>query len=211
MYHVFIRGIYRQHLKDRIWIGSFSSCFFYSFTFAALPHTLLILIYLRSLTFMCEFISYLNSFFFCLVLAMLFWVLRSILISKQAIMPYTFFIHSRSLFLLINFKMWNFFSNWILLFLFFQFLVYFDLTIHCAFLDFDIVRNSKENWRRVQQSIVDCFCFFLYVLRYFFQNMQNTIFGQRIIHKSHISLLFSTSSRVPLFCLYLFWHKILSI
>lgn len=29
MYHVFVRGIYRQHLKDRIWIGSFSSCFFF--------------------------------------------------------------------------------------------------------------------------------------------------------------------------------------
>ena len=29
MYHVFFRGIYRQHLKDRIWIGSFSSCFFF--------------------------------------------------------------------------------------------------------------------------------------------------------------------------------------
>ena len=65
MYHVFFRGIYRQHLKDRIWIGSFSSCFFF-FLLCCCSSTLLILIYLRSLTFMCEFISYLkwckNSF-----------------------------------------------------------------------------------------------------------------------------------------------------
>jgi hypothetical protein len=57
MYHVFVRGIYRQHLKDRIWIGSFSSCFF---LLCCCSSTLLILIYLRSLTFMCEFISYLK-------------------------------------------------------------------------------------------------------------------------------------------------------
>jgi hypothetical protein len=97
MYHVFFRGIYRQHLKDRIWIGSFSSCFFL---------LLLLLVYsshfnLFAFTYFYVWVYFLfkmmQKFFrlyFFFVLAMLLWVLRSILISKQAIMPYTFFFNS---------------------------------------------------------------------------------------------------------------------
>lgn len=116
MYHVFFRGIYRQHLKDRIWIGSFSSCFL--LLLCCCSSTLLILIYLRSLTFMCEFISYLkwckNSFvrtfiLFCscqFLLCCCGFCGQYSSASRQSC--HTHF----SLFLLINFKMWNF-SNWI--------------------------------------------------------------------------------------------------